>query len=223
MAKRKNPLIEALADGRPFDISVPEDGDLASMRGVLKHGQTLTLSPIVDLRDIQVDDIVFVKWRNSHILHLVKEIQGDQFLIANSLGKINGWAPGGDILGRVTRIVDPPPRPAVPEMLEQLQAAYQRLVEREQPGEDETRRLYSVSGDMRWYAERLGPERWEQFPRQNKVSLRWHLWHIAEQAVQAASAASSQPIRYFIDHGKEHVGYIAELLLLFEQDKPHEE
>jgi hypothetical protein len=54
--------------------------------------------------------------------HLVQEIQGDQFLIANSLGKINGWISGSDILGRVTQIVDPEPRPSIPAMLTLLEA-----------------------------------------------------------------------------------------------------
>ncbi|MCI0394938.1 MAG: hypothetical protein L0332_20800 [Chloroflexi bacterium] len=214
--KRKDPLLDALAEGRPFEITLPEDGDLASMRAALKHGQVLTLSPVTDFCEVQTGDIVFVRWRNgSHILHLVKEIQGDQFLIANSLGKINGWAHGRDILGRVTKIIDPPPRPAVPEMLDLLQAAYHKLVEREQPGEDDIRRLYAVAGDMRWYAERLGPDRWERLPRQNKASFRWHLWHITRQAVEAAGAPSPEPVQYFVDHGKEHVGQVAEIIALF--------
>jgi hypothetical protein len=116
MAKRKDALVEALESGRSHTIQVPQGGDLASMRAVLKHGQRLTLSPVADFREVQVGDIVLVKWRGgNHILHLVEEIQGDQFLIANSVGKINGWVHGGDILGRVTQAIDPPPRPSVPD------------------------------------------------------------------------------------------------------------
>jgi hypothetical protein len=61
MAKHKNHLLEALTAGRSYTWTEPDGGDLASMRAAVKHGQTLTMSPIGDLREIQVGDIVFVK------------------------------------------------------------------------------------------------------------------------------------------------------------------
>jgi hypothetical protein len=48
MTKTRDSVIDTLIAGRPAEIHVPEDGDLASMRGILKHRQILTLVPIVD-------------------------------------------------------------------------------------------------------------------------------------------------------------------------------
>ena len=130
MTKARDAIVETLLAGQPGEIYVPEDGDLASMRGILKHRQVLTLAPVTDFRAVQANDIVLVKWRGGNtILHVVQEVQGEQFLIANSLGKINGWVHGSDILGRVTKILEPEPLPGIPEMLEQLRAAFQKLVE----------------------------------------------------------------------------------------------
>ena len=72
------------------------------MRKAIKHGQTLTMSPVVDSSEIQAGDIVLVKWHKGHLFHMVGEIQADRFLIINSLGKVNGWVSGADILGRIT-------------------------------------------------------------------------------------------------------------------------
>src|SRR5512147_181698 len=109
MAKRKNQMLEALQAGRSYTWTEPDGGDLASMQAAVKHGQTLTMSPIGDPREIQVGDIVFVKWHEGYITHLVQEIQGDQFLIVNSVGKVNGWVKGSEILGRVTHRDEPEP------------------------------------------------------------------------------------------------------------------
>ena len=115
MAKhKKDPLLEALKEGRSYTWTIPDGGNLASMRAAIKHGQTLTMSPIVDPAEIQVGDLVLVKWHQSDIFHVVGDIQGNQFLIVNSMGGVNGWVPAGDILGRVTKILEPEPRPSVP-------------------------------------------------------------------------------------------------------------
>jgi len=156
MTKTRVSIIDMLLAGQSSELTVPEDGDLASMRGILRHRQVLTLSPVTDFREVQANDIVLVKWRGgNYILHVVQEVQGEQFLIANSLGKINGWVHGIDILGRVTKIVEPKPLPGIPDMLEQLRTALQRLVELGQVDGETTRHLYSVVDDMQWYAERI--------------------------------------------------------------------
>jgi len=90
MAKHKDPIFEALKAGHSFTWTMPEGGDLASMRAAIRHGQTLPMSPIRELSEIQVGGIVLVKWHEGYIYHLVGEIQGDQFLITNSVGKTNG-------------------------------------------------------------------------------------------------------------------------------------
>ena len=219
MSKPKDPLLEALKEGRSYTWTVPDGGDLASMRAAIKHGQTLTISPVVNPHEIQVGDFVLVKWHKGDIFHIVGEIKDDRFLIVNSLGKINGWVSGSDILGRVTQIVDPEPRPGVPEMLEQLETAYRRLIEREQPANDEAQRLLSVIDDMHWYADRIGVERWEKMPRSNKWSFEQNLWHLTKQAKEAIASVLAKPIRYYIDRGKECVGLAAEILALFENGK----
>lgn len=98
-------LLRELEEDRAVKIVI--DGDGASMRGIVKHGMVLTLSPVVDFHEVKAGEIALVKWRNdNHILHLVKEIQADQYLIVNSSGKINGWVSGREIIGRVTEMLD---------------------------------------------------------------------------------------------------------------------
>ena len=202
MAKQQqkgDPLIEALINHQSYTIKMADGGNLASMREVLKHGQTLTFSPVNDYCEVQVNDIVIVKWHGgNHIMHLVGEINGDQFLIVNSLGKVNGWVKGDAILGRVTESIEPEPQPEVPEMIRQLDTAYRNLIEREKATEADAQRLYSIVEDMRWYAAVLGVERWERLPNLNKWSFAQHLWHLTQQANDAAVTEMAQSIRHSI-------------------------
>lgn len=220
MAKQKSdPLVEALIDNQSYTITMADGGDFASMRAVLKHGQTLTFSPVNDYREVQANDIVIVKWRGgNHMMHIVGEIKGDQFLIVNSLGKVNGWVQGDDILGRVTESIEPEPRPDVPDMLIQLENAYQKLNGHEKQVEADAQRLYSIAEDMGWYAAVLGPERWDKLPQLNRWSFAQHLWHLTKQAEAAANSEAYQSIHHLIHHGKEHVGQIAEAFSLFDRD-----
>jgi hypothetical protein len=146
----------------------------------------------------------------------VGEIRDDQYLIVNSLGKVNGWVSGSDILGRITEIIEPEPRPAIPEMLIQLESAYRRLVEREQPSREEAQRLLAVVDDLRWYASRIGAELWRKQPRSNKWSFEQNLWYFTKQARNAEVPETAEPVCYFIDRGKACVGLAAEILSLFE-------
>src|SRR5512144_2524634 len=145
---RKDPLREALKEGKAYTWTVPDGGNLASMRKAIKHGQTITISPIGDPKEIQIGDFVLVKWHGGDIFHVVGDIQGDQYLIVNSLGKVNGWVPASDILGRVTKIVEPEPRPSVPVMLDRLDAAYDHLLKLVQPVGDEAQRLLGIIDDL---------------------------------------------------------------------------
>lgn len=74
-----------------------------SMRGRIASGQLVTLAP-VDPRDVRVDDVVLVEWRGNFLLHLVKEVRGDQLLIGNNLGKVNGWVPASGVVGKVIAV-----------------------------------------------------------------------------------------------------------------------
>ena len=215
MSTHTDPLLVALENGQSYTWTVPEGGDLASMRKAIKHGQTLTMSPVVDSSEIQAGDIVLVKWHKGHLFHMVGEIQADRFLIINSLGKVNGWVSGADILGRITEIIDPEPCPGVPILLVQLDEAFHALIQLEKVAADEAQRLLSVINDLHWYADRLGLERWDIMPRSNKWSFEQNLWHLTRQA-KNASAPVPERVRYFIDRGKECVGLAAEIFALFE-------
>jgi len=75
------------------------------MRGRIESGQLVTLAP-VNSSDVRVDDVVLVEWRGNFLLHLVKEVQSDQLLIGNNLGKINGYVPSSSVIGRVESVRD---------------------------------------------------------------------------------------------------------------------
>ncbi len=212
---RKDPLLEALKAGKSYTWTVPDGGNLASMRKAIKHGQTLTISPVGDPREIQIGDFVLVKWHQSDIFHIVGDIQGDQYLIVNSLGKENGWVSAKDILGRITKIVEPEPRPTVPIMLDRLDAAYDQLLKLEQPVGDDAQRLLSIVEDLFWYADRIGIARWYEMPRSNKWSFEQNLWRLTKQ-VEKRVAPVPDRIRYFIDCGKTCVGLASEIFALFE-------
>ena len=186
------------------------------MRAAIKHGQTLTLFPLTSPLEVQAGDIVFIKWHKGHMMHLVQEIREDQFLIVNSVGKINGWVRGEDILGKVTQIIDPPPRPSVPAMLDQLEAAYRKLIKQTHAGKENEQRLLSIVDDLRWYAERLGAERCQKQPRSNKWSFEQNLWYFTKQACSEPPPLLPDPLCYFVDRGKECVGLAAEIIALFE-------
>ena len=108
---------------------------------------------------------------------------------------------------------------AVPELLLQLEHAYQRLIAQFHAPSADAIRLLGVSYDLVWYAERLGHERWHKSPRSNQWSFAENLHHLVEQAVADAAADSdldaAQTIVYYIDHGKEHVGQAAEIVAIF--------
>jgi hypothetical protein len=216
MPTQRTPMLAALLEGKSFTWTAPDGGDFASMRKAIRHGQTLTISPIADLAEIQAGDMVLVKWHAGHLFHVVGEIQGQRFLIVNSLGKVNGWVDGADILGRVTKVVDPQPRPDVPHMLSQLYETFLSLIDFHQAGEEDAHRLLGVAEDLRWYAGRLGPQRWDEIPRTNKWSLAQNLWQLLKRARAQSAPAEHNSIKYWIDCGVQYVGLAAETLAFFE-------
>jgi hypothetical protein len=221
MSKRKkDPLLEALQEGKRYTWTVPEGGNLASMRNAIKHGQTLTMSPIGNPSEIQVGDLVLVKWHQGVIFHIVGEIQGEQYLIVNSLGKVNGWVSAKEILGRITNIIGPESRPSVPNMFEQLESVSHQLIEQDLPAEADIRRLQVIIDDLRWYAERIGDERWNEMPRANTWSFEQNLWQLINQAKQAIAPVPNR-VLYFIDCGKKCVGLACEIIALFEYNNSH--
>ena len=90
-----------LAAGRQVQVR-PQGG---SMRGRIESGQLVTLAP-VDPATVRIDDVVFVKWGNNFLLHLVKDARPGEFLIGNNVGKINGWVPAAAVVGKVIAVGD---------------------------------------------------------------------------------------------------------------------
>ncbi len=75
------------------------------MRGRIESGQLVTLVAVAP-SDLKIDDIALVKWKGNYLLHLIKDIQDDQFLIGNNLGKVNGWIPQRDAVAKVVAVED---------------------------------------------------------------------------------------------------------------------
>jgi hypothetical protein len=207
--------VEALSKGETYTWTIPDGGYLASMRGALKHGQTLTISPIKEESEIQKGDIVLVKWHKGQILHLVGEIQEHQFLIVNSLGKNNGWVSAQEILGRVTEVIEPEFRPPVSIILDQLADTFGKLSEKKNASDLEKLQLNGIVNDLRDYAKRLGDDRLYVNPRSNKWSYEQNLWYFSKQARNLLESGS-QDLQYIIDYGKQLVGCVSGILFLFD-------
>lgn len=94
-----NDALKERAAGRSVQVR-PFGG---SVRGLIESGQLVTLAP-VEPATVQVGDVVLVQWKGNYLLHLVKEINGDQLLIGKNLGKINGWAEAVAIRGKVIAV-----------------------------------------------------------------------------------------------------------------------
>jgi len=107
--------------------------------------------------------------------------------------------------------------PDVLKMLKLLEQAYETLLLHEKPTADETARLRTVWNDFQWYSERFGISRWSLTPSTDKWSFSDILWHVTKQAVDSTKETTPDPVRYFIDHGKEHIGQIAELWFLLQE------
>ena len=76
-----------------------------SMRGRIESGQLVTLAPL-PIDGVRVDVVVLVEWKGNFLLHLIKEIDADQILIGNNVGKINGWVPRSAVRGVVVQVHD---------------------------------------------------------------------------------------------------------------------
>ena len=94
----KNYKLEKLQNGESFKTS--EKGN--SMVPLIKSGQEHLLEP-VDIKDVEIGDIVYCKVRGNFYTHLVKAIdpkKGCQ--IGNNKGNINGWTK--QVYGKVTEV-----------------------------------------------------------------------------------------------------------------------
>lgn len=76
-----------------------------SMRGRVESGQLCTVVPAVH-DELHVGDIVLCVIDKTQFLHLIREIDGDRFLIGNNLGKINGWIDRSTLYGKCIEVSD---------------------------------------------------------------------------------------------------------------------
>lgn len=76
-----------------------------SMRGRIESGQLVTLVP-ASSDNVDVDDVVLVRWKGNYLLHLIKEKRKAEVLIGNNLGKINGWVANDAIIAKVIEVED---------------------------------------------------------------------------------------------------------------------
>jgi hypothetical protein len=105
-----NEALQKLSLGQQVQIR-PHGG---SMRGRIESGDLVTLSPATGA-DVNVDDIVLVRWKGNYLLHLIREIRNNEFLIGNNIGKTNGWVSGEDIRGRVINVIHDAPESTMPD------------------------------------------------------------------------------------------------------------
>ena len=77
--------------------------------------------------------------------------------------------------------------------------------------------LLSIVGDLRWYADGLGAERWDAYARTNKWTFIQNLWHLTKEAKKMEAPAQDR-VHCFIDRGKMCVGKAGELFSLFEYE-----
>ena len=96
-----NEARKELAAGRQVRVR-PFGG---SMRGCIESGQLVTLAPVTPA-EVGVEDVVLIGWRGNFLLHLVKELRGDQLLIGNNIGQVNGWVPATAVVGKVVAVGD---------------------------------------------------------------------------------------------------------------------
>lgn len=221
MAKRKkghnDEDVVALRQGLDYTWTIPDGGNLASMRAAVKHGQTLTLSPVRVDTPIKAGDMALIDWHEyggTYIFHVIHEVDEERFLIANSLGKINGWVERSALVGVVTKVIDPEPRPTVVDMLERLRKAYGAL----DADPDNMQRLVTIADDMAWYAIRIGTERHDLLPKLNMWSYAQILWHLMKRAERAVAAREPEQVESIIDYGKRYLGKVVEILEVFAEE-----
>ena len=90
---------KALASGTAVEVQ-PRG---RSMVGVIEDGQTVWLEPLTS-DAIEPGDVLFVRWKGNYLLHIAAETGPHEILLRNAYGKINGWAPRADVLGRARGI-----------------------------------------------------------------------------------------------------------------------
>ena len=77
-----------------------------SMTPILKSRQPVICEPVTDETSLKKKDIVLCKVRGHHYLHLIHAIRnGNQYLIGNNHGHMNGWISRNQVYGKVIEIL----------------------------------------------------------------------------------------------------------------------
>ena len=76
-----------------------------SMTPILKSKQAVMCDPVDENTILEKKDIVLAKVGGHYYLHLIHAIKGDQYLIGNNHGHMNGWVKRNNIFGKVVEIL----------------------------------------------------------------------------------------------------------------------
>ena len=77
-----------------------------SMKGMIRHGETVTIAPIKDpVSELRAGMVVLCRVGRHHYLHKILQIVTEdgeaRYLIGNNKGRKNGWTT--DVFGRLQR------------------------------------------------------------------------------------------------------------------------
>ena len=75
-----------------------------SMTPIIKSGQLVTLTPVIQGGGVEVGDAVFCKVGGRTVLHKVTALRGGQYQISNAHGHVNGWTMAKNIFGKLTKV-----------------------------------------------------------------------------------------------------------------------
>jgi len=78
-----------------------------SMTPILSSHQPVICEPVTDETELKKKDIVLCKVKRYYYLHLIHGIKnnGEQFLIGNNHGHMNGWISRNQVYGKVIEIL----------------------------------------------------------------------------------------------------------------------
>ena len=87
--------VEPLKEGKTVQVK----GSGNSMTPRLKNGQVVTVHPVTKDTVLRKNDVVIVKVRGNTYMHKILAIKGDEVLIGNNHGRVNGWTSRDNVFG----------------------------------------------------------------------------------------------------------------------------
>jgi len=88
-------IAEQLAQGQ--QVTFRPSGH--SMTPLIRHKEPVTLRPVQPEETLEIGMIVLVRLKGRWLLHRVKAIREERYLIANARGHENGWASRTQVKG----------------------------------------------------------------------------------------------------------------------------